>query len=112
MCNCFRSVSDVPIKVHEFAIVISNSKSTKTKTKAHQWAEINDGEIGEFNLNESDFMIQPNTLYKISFMCEPCRFSENSVLNVNNFPFKTNGSFLNSDANEFFSICLLCRSNA
>lgn len=81
----FRSVSDVPIKVHAFDIVISNSKAVY-KLNAHQWIQIGDSDIGDPTLSaydfQQDFMLQPNVLYQISFVAEQCQFSENSMLNV------------------------------
>lgn len=83
--SVFRSVSDVPIKIQQLAITISNTKSVY-KINAQQWMEIGDATIGEQNSSEmlfsTDFMMQPNKLYKISFAAEQCQFSENSMLSV------------------------------
>lgn len=81
-----RSVSDVPIKIQELAITISNTKSVY-KINAQQWIEIGDDSAKvERNSRENpfgtDFMMQPNKLYKISFAGEQCQFSENSMLSV------------------------------
>lgn len=80
----FRSVSDVPIKVREVAVIISNSK-LRYKILAHQWHEFNEGEPDTNSIEhdiKSDLMILPNKLYKISFIGEYCKFSENSTLSV------------------------------
>lgn len=78
-------MSDVPIKIQQLAITISNTKSVY-KINAQQWMEIDDENTGEHNSSEhpfgTDFMMQPNKLYKISFAGEQCQFSENSMLSV------------------------------
>lgn len=82
----FRSVSDVPIKIQELAITISNTKSVY-KISAQEWTEIDDvnnavARNAVENPFGTDFMMQPNKLYKIAFAGEQCQFSENSMLSV------------------------------
>ena len=72
-------MSDVPIKIQQLAITISNTKSVY-KINAQKWIEMN-GDAGE-NPFGVDFMMQPKKLYKISFAGEQCQFSENSMLSV------------------------------
>lgn len=78
-------MSDVPIKIQELAITISNTKSVY-KINAQQWMEIGDENASECSANENtfgtDFMMHPRKLYKISFAGEQCQFSENSMLSV------------------------------
>lgn len=80
-----RSVSDVPIKIQQLAITISNTKSVY-KIMAQQWMEIDNEKSGESDSGENpfgtDFMMHPDKLYKISFAGEQCQFSENSMLSV------------------------------
>lgn len=77
-------MSDVPIKIQQLTITISNTKSVY-KIPAQQWMEIDTEKSGE-NSSESpfgtDFMMHPDKLYKISFAGEQCQFSENSMLSV------------------------------
>ncbi|XP_031630878.1 trafficking protein particle complex subunit 11 [Contarinia nasturtii] len=77
-----RSMSDVPIKVHEFVIIISDTKSAQ-KIVAHQWTEINNIETENLELNKNcDLIIQPEKQYKIGFSGERYQFMENSELRV------------------------------
>lgn len=80
-----RSVSDVPIKIQQLSITISNTKSVY-KILAQQWMEIDTEKSGEQDPSENpfgaDFMMHPDKLYKISFAGEQCQFSENSMLSV------------------------------
>lgn len=75
-----RSVSDVPIKIQQLAVTVSNTKSVY-KIMAQQWMEIDKQNSSE-NTFGTDFMLHPDKLYKISFAGEQCQFSENSMLSV------------------------------
>lgn len=78
-------MSDVPIKVNDLAIIISDMKSLHTIT-ARKWMNVKDVDGFGTNSCEGDinaeFMIHPNKLYKISFIGEPYQFYENSELRV------------------------------
>lgn len=76
-----RSVSDVPIKIQQLAVTISNTKSVY-KIMAQQWMEIDKQNSLAHSFFGTDFMLHPDKLYKISFAGEQCQFSENSMLSV------------------------------
>lgn len=81
----FRSTSDVPLKIRDFAVILTDLKSTY-KLNAKYWTEVN--EISETvndndgNIIDSDFMMHPNKFYRLKFATEQCQFSENSELQV------------------------------
>lgn len=81
-----RSLSDVPIKVQEFVITLSDTKLLH-KVFAQHWAELESCDIKLENcgVNKNnvigDIMIQPKKLYKISFHSRH-QFDENSELRV------------------------------
>lgn len=85
-----RSVSDVPIKIQQLAVTVSNTKSVY-KIMAQNWREINNDKSDERDTSENpfgtDFMMHPEKLYKISFVGEQCQFSENSMLSVSILTF-------------------------
>lgn len=88
-------MSDVPIKVHEFVVCVSDMKSLHD-IKAMKWIEVCDVNANsnanskENDIDDSvqtnnvdvDFMVLPNKLYKISFFGERYQFNENSELRV------------------------------
>lgn len=76
-----RSTSDVPIKVQDFVLIISDTKSIH-KIAAHQIIDIKSEVAGAIKMWKYDIMILPNNLYKITFVGEKYQFSENSQLRV------------------------------
>lgn len=83
--NC-RSMSDVPIKVNEFVIIVSDMKSMHNIT-AHSGETVEmttDVNSVDNNICTNDFMVLPNKLYKISFYGKRYQFNENSELRVSN----------------------------
>lgn len=78
-------MSDVPLKIQEFAIVISDSKSLH-RLNACQWYEIDDidRELVDGNGKKitSEFMMHPHKLYRITFTGKQYQFIENSELQV------------------------------
>lgn len=78
-------MSDVPLKIQEFTIVISDSKSLH-RLNAFQWHEIDDIDKGFVDGNgkkiSSEFMMHPNKLYRITFTGKQYQFIENSELQV------------------------------
>lgn len=75
----------MPLKIREFAVMISDSKSTH-KLNAQQWTTVEDidqiVDESQFAAIETDFMMQPKKLYKIVFLGEQFQFVENSELKV------------------------------
>lgn len=90
-CSClcsinFRSVSDVPLKIRDFAIILTDSKATY-KLSAHHWTEIGSLDDattadGAMNPIDADFMMYPNKCYKIMHAAKQNQFGENSELQV------------------------------
>lgn len=78
-----RFASDVPIKVQEFVLIISDTKSIH-KIAAHQITDIKSEDVGAIKMWKNDSMILPNNLYKITFVGEKYQFSEDSELRVSN----------------------------
>lgn len=80
-------MSDVPIKIQEFVIILSDGKSLH-RILAQRWIEVTDiktkieSESESENSIMGDIMIQPSKLYKISFNGERYQFVENSELHV------------------------------
>lgn len=78
-------MSDVPIKIQEFVIILSDGKSLH-RILAQRWIEVTDIKTKIESESENsimgDIMIQPSKLYKISFNGERYQFVENSELHV------------------------------
>lgn len=81
----FRTASDVPLKIRDFTLIISDKKSLH-KVYATKWAEIKDMKTEQLSSVEcescTDIMLQPSTYYRISFAGGQYQFKENSHLSV------------------------------
>lgn len=81
----FRTNSDVPIKIRDFAIVLTDSTAF-FKLHAKYWHEVEDveepGEKNEEAKIDPDFILHPNKCYKLTFIAEQYQFCENSELQV------------------------------
>lgn len=81
-----RSVSDVPLKIRDFAIIVTDSKATY-KLSAYLWTEIDNtsdepADESEVNTINEEFMMYPNKCYKIVHAANQNQFGENSELQV------------------------------
>lgn len=81
-----RSVSDVPLKIRDFAIILTDTKATY-KLSAHHWTEIDNtsnepAAESALNVIDDEFMMYPNKCYKIVHAAKQNQFGENSELQV------------------------------
>lgn len=84
-------MSDVPLKICEFMVVIFDSKATHN-LYGQRWMEVTD-ENQSFDMSlssaiDTEFMIHPKKLYQIVFIAEQYQFVENSELKANRLEIK------------------------
>lgn len=80
-----RSFSDVPLKIREFAIVLSDA-STSYRLVGQFWTEFDAIKECDIELNkriiDADFMVHPEKVYKIKIAAKQNQFFENTELHV------------------------------
>lgn len=82
---CYRSKAEIPLKLREFAVILSDSQY-QFKLIAKHYTELKmsaDSETGDVIVDDfQDFMMEPTKSYKILFHAEQYEFTENSELSV------------------------------
>jgi hypothetical protein len=73
----FRSISDVPLKLANFSVIVTDSKSN-IKLNASHFGQIADASLEPIK----EFLLEPNVCYKLRFSGEQYQFMENAEVQV------------------------------